>query len=472
MGKQNDFRARTVASLRIKGLKEKSYRNAWTGHVKGVEAAAAVPEWQELRQRARDIKLHTLDHLDTYLEEFADNVEKNGGHVCFASTGKEALDYVLDVARRHGVDKVAKGKSMASEELHLNAVLEEAGIQPVETDLGEYIVQLSGEPPSHIITPVMHMSRQEIGELFARELGIEYTENPQKLTAVARGILRGQFLTAPMGFSGGNFLVAETGSLVLVENEGNIRLSTSLPKVHVALIGMEKVIPKLRDLAVFLRLLPRTGTGQKMTGYASILSGPRRAGEVDGPEEFHVVLLDNGRSKILADPHKRQILSCIRCGACLNACPVYRTVCGHGYDSVYPGPIGKLLGPHAVGTDHGEDLPSGSSLCGACTEVCPAKIDIAHLLLHLRSESVRAGGDDLLWRAGFSAWAEVTQRPQLYRAAAAMAKLGKAALDRTVGEESVPPPVSGWTQSRKLPPFARRSFDQWWKDTDGGKNDE
>lgn len=465
------FRARTATSLTRAGLKERVQRNAWSGHLSREEAVAELPEYEDLRERARAIKLHTLDHLDRYLEQFADKVERNGGNVLFASTAKEALDYIVAVAERHGATKMVKAKSMAGEELHLNPALEAAGVEPRETDLGEFIVQLSGEPPSHIVTPVIHLTRHEIAALFVEHLGIEYTDDPQKLTAVARRVLREEFLAAPLGFSGGNFLVAETGTLVLVENEGNIRMSTTMPRVHLAVVGMEKIVPRLQDLAVFLRLLPRCGTGQKMTGYASLITGPRRADDVDGPDEFHVIVLDNGRSELLADPLKRPILSCLRCGACLNACPVYRTVSGHAYESVYPGPIGELLGPHCIGTDHGEDLPFGSSLCGACTEVCPVKIDIAHLLLHLRKEAMQTSLD-LVWKAGFGAWSLVAQYPELYRTAAALAKLGLAALNSTIGEEAVPPPLSGWSHSREFPKFAKRSFDQWWDDTEGGTKDE
>ena len=468
----DDFRTRTADSLTKDGLKQRCQTNAWLGHTKRAHAAAQMPEWQQLCAWARDVKRHTVEHLADYLEEFTRNAERVGTQVHYASTAAEAVQQVAEIAKQHREGPITKGKSMVSEELHLNGHLEAAGLLPLETDLGEYIVQLAGDRPSHIITPVMHMDRQQIGRLLADKLGLDYTDDPQALTAVARERLREAFLAAAVGVTGANFLIADTGSIVLAENEGNIRLCTTLPRVHIALAGLEKLLPRLADLGGFLRLLPRCGTAQKMTGYVSLLTGPRRAGEVEGPEEVHVILLDNGRSALLADPHKRQILTCIRCGACLNACPVYRTVGGHAYDSVYPGPIGKLLGPHSIGTDHGTDLPFGSSLCGACTEVCPVKIDIAHLLLYLRQEAVKSGHGDFLWNAGFSAWSTATQYAPLYRAGAALAKLGRAALDRTGGLEALPGPLAGWSRTRAFPPFAKRSFDQWWKDTQGGQEVE
>ena len=355
---------------------------AGTGRLADGRRKSLLPDWQELRQHAHDIKQHTLDHLDWYLEELERNIVARGGKVIWASTGDEASDFIQNLAHVRGVKLVVKSKSMTTEEIHLNERLEHAGIEAVETDLGEYIIQLSKEKPYHIIAPALHKTREQVAEL----LGQAGDASPEQLTAFARKKLRQKFLAAGIGITGANFLVADSGAIVLVENEGNARLSSSAPPIHVAVAGIEKVIPRAQDLAVFLKLLARSATGQPLSVYTSFLAGAQREGEPDGPREFYLVLLDNGRSRILADKSKRESLACIRCGACLNACPVYRKIGGYSYPWVYSGPIGKILTPQFMGRDQDPWLPFASSLCGACGEVCPVKIEIPRILLELRQE--------------------------------------------------------------------------------------
>src|SRR5215831_9664912 len=343
-------------------------------------------EWQDLRDRARQIKEHAIANLDRYLEEFSSNVERLGGNVLWARDAAEANDIIRKLAVSNGVRLAVKSKSMMTEEIELNHALAAAGVEAVETDLGEYIVQLAGERPSHIIAPAIHKTRGQIADLFTEKLGAERTEEIEKMTALARNVLRHRFARAGMGITGANFAVAETGTIVLVENEGNIRLTNSLPRIHVALMGIEKVIPRLMDLSIFLRLLPRSASGQKMSSYVSFLSGVKQRPDQEGPEELYVVILDNGRTEALANTHLRESLYCIRCGACLNACPVYQKIGGHAYGWIYPGPIGAVLTPQLVGRERAADLPFASSLCGACRAVCPIKINIPDMLLELRYE--------------------------------------------------------------------------------------
>src|ERR1041385_8116655 len=350
------------------------------------EAAASLPNWEALRIEARAIKDEALSHLDRYLDEFARNAEHRGAKIHRAHDAAAANAIICKLAADARARVIVKSKSMTTEETHLNDALEAAGMQVVETDLGEYIIQLADEPPSHIIAPAIHKTRGQIAELFTAELGMPPTDDIVQLTSTARTTLRNRFATADLGISGVNFAIAETGTIVIIENEGNIRLTTSLPRVHVAVMGIEKVIPRFADLDVFLKLLPRSGTGQRLTTYQSFITGTKRHASDEGPEELHVVLLDNGRSRMLAHPVTRQSLACIRCGACLNACPVYQQIGGHAYGSVYPGPIGAVITPQLMGIEKAAQLPYASSLCAACREVCPVKIDIPELLLYLRAE--------------------------------------------------------------------------------------
>ena len=343
---------------------------------------------------------------------------------------------------------------MATEEIHLNAALARRHIEPVETDLGEYIVQLAGETPSHIVVPAIHKTKAQIAALFADKLGIVPSDDVATLTAAARAALRGSFAEADLGISGVNFAVAETGTILILENEGNARLTTSLPRTHVALMGIEKVIPRFADLDVFLQLLPRSGTGQVLTAYQSLLTGTKRRPEDEGPEELHIVVLDNGRSRMLAAAVTRQSLACIRCGACLNACPVYRQIGGHAYGSVYPGPIGAVLSPQLFGLARSAALPYASSLCGACRDVCPVKIDIPALLLHLRAEVVdrRVGKGRLRERLAFSIYAALMARPRVCEWVLRFAR-----------RWGIMPPLGAWTKWRDLRPLARQSFRELWR---------
>ena len=417
-------------------------------------ALATVPDWESARDRARAIKDETLEHLDRYLEEFVTNAERAGARVHWARDAAEACDIIGEIAERHGARTVVKSKSMASEEIHLNAALARRGIEPVETDLGEYIVQLAGETPSHIVVPAIHKTKAQIAALFADKLGIGPSDDVATLTAAARSALRRRFAEAELGISGVNFAVAETGTILILENEGNARLTTSLPRTHVALMGIEKVIPRFADLDVFLQLLPRSGTGQVLTAYQSLLTGTKRTPEDEGPEELHIVLLDNGRSRMLASAVTRQALACIRCGACLNACPVYRQIGGHAYGSVYPGPIGAVLSPQLFGLARSAALPYASSLCGACRDVCPVKIDIPALLLHLRGQVVErgAGKSRVLERLAFRAYAAVMQRPHVFEWVVGVARRLR-----------IMPPLAAWTKWRDLRPLAPRSFREQWR---------
>jgi L-lactate dehydrogenase complex protein LldF len=434
-----------------------------------LQAAAEVPGFDRLRDRARALKREVITHLDFYLGQFADSVQRAGGTVHFAANAAEACSLVIDIARRAGARDVVKAKTMVSEEIELNHALEATGVRAIESDLGEYILQLSHETPAHIVAPAIHKTRIDVADLFEREVDPKRAEDPEELTAVARRALRAVFEKAGVGVSGANFAVAGTGSVVVIENEGNIRFSTTAPRVHVALVGIEKLIPRFEDLAVFLRLLARSGTGQKLTSYTSILTGPRRAGE-DGPHEMHVVLIDNGRTRALADEKMREALYCIRCGACLNACPVYRRIGGHAYGWVYSGPIGALITPELAGLAQARELPFASSLCGACREVCPVKINIPDLLLHLRSqvqETLRAAkpaGSVIPERTAMRVWAWLMASPGRYSWAARLARWTQPVVARRGWiRSSSAYPLSRWTESRDLPALAPKSFRSQWR---------
>jgi L-lactate dehydrogenase complex protein LldF len=425
--------------------------------------------WEQWREQARRIKAHTLDHLDYYLELLHDNVTRAGGTVHFARDAAEANGIVAQLVHSRQVRVATKSKSMVSEELGLNHVLEEQGVEVYETDLGEYIIQLAGETPSHLVAPALHKTKEQVAQLLTDKLGVPYQDNIEEMARVARETLRDKFLQADLGISGANFLVAETGTLVIITNEGNGRLCTSAPRIHIGITGMEKVIPSLEDLAVFLRLLPRSATGQRLTSYVSMVTGPRREDDEDGPEEFHLIIVDNGRSNLLRDPHLREALYCIRCAACLNVCPVYQKVGGHAYGWVYPGPIGSIVSPSLVGLKQAKDLPFASTLCGACRDACPVKINIPRMLLHLRhklaespdpSEKAATGGETLL----ANGYAQLMSHPALL---SAVDKLGRNLQKPLVKNDRIVraplPPLSNWTRARDLPPMPRRTFREIWR---------
>ena len=427
-----------------------------------------VQSWEDLRNQAAEIKRHTLNNLDYYLELLCQQVSHNGGEVHFAKDDREANAIIADLALSRGVKLATKSKSMVSEEMGLNKVLAEIGVEAVETDLGEYIIQLAEETPFHIIAPAVHKTREDVSQLFAEKIHRPGLVEIEDMAQVARETLREKFLQADMGITGANFLVAETGTLVIVTNEGNGRFCTSAPRIHVALTGMEKVIPSLEDLAIFLRLLPRAATGQRITSYVSFVSGPKRSQDEDGPEEFHLVIVDNGRSRLLRDPELREALSCIRCGACLNICPVYRKVGGHAYGWVYPGPIGAVISPVLVGLKEAKDLPYASSLCGACREVCPVKINLPHMLLKLRNrlaESDKASerGVGLLEKLLAQGYCRLMGSPCLLALTRRIVRLVQPALARHGKIGNVPiPPFSRWTKARDLPALPARPFRQIW----------
>ena len=414
-----------------------------------------------VRELAKRIKNHTLQNLDRYLEQFIENVEKLGGHVHFAETGEQACDIITQIAAQTDTKLIVKSKSMATEEVHLNDELIGQGFDVVETDLGEYILQLAEERPSHIVAPVIHKSKEDVADLFHKKLGIEYTTDPPTLTAAARKVLREKFREADMGITGVNFGVAETGSIVLVTNEGNGRFCSSRPRVLVSLMGIEKIVPRRQDLAVFLKRLGKSGTGQRITCYTSLATGPKRADDFDGPEEFHLVLLDRGRSNILAGDF-RAVLRCIRCGACLNACPVYRTIGGHAYESVYPGPIGKLITPLFNSLDEYGSLPLASSLCHACYEACPVRINIPTLLIRMRHELAKQGKLGKFYALGFKMWKMGMMSAFLYRWGAKMAHWFNDWRARDGWHRKLPGMAAGWTDHRDFPAMADKPFHDRW----------
>jgi L-lactate dehydrogenase complex protein LldF len=464
------FQSRITAALNDPVLQIALDRNAERRVLGRNQAFENLPDAEAVRDRARAIRIETLTHLDSYLEQFATNVEKNGGRVHWAVDAKEARRVILNIVKSaahphphtptHSL-LVAKSKSMVSEEIGLNHALTAAGIRVVETDLGEFIVQLRGEPPSHLITPAVHLRREDVSTLFQKQFGMPPTLDVKAMTTVANRELRRVFFSADVGLSGVNFGVAETGAIAIVTNEGNGRLCTTLPRLHIALMGIERLVPTLGDLEVMLRLLPRSATAQKLTAYVSLLTGPRRDSEPDGPEELHVVLLDNGRSRTLGTELAESLL-CIRCGACLNVCPVYREIGGHAYGSTYGGPIGSVVSPALFGSDFGE-LANASTLCGACRDICPVRIDIPKMLLAVRGQQIDAGRAPLWLKLGMKAWRWAMSTPARYRAAQRLAAFGSRLLARVNRIRRLPPPLNAWTKRRDFPVFASEPFRARWK---------
>ncbi|WP_199140518.1 LutB/LldF family L-lactate oxidation iron-sulfur protein [Pedobacter sp. ASV12] len=406
------------------------------------------------KKKAHTIKWRVMENLDKLLPEFEANFQKRGGKVIWANDAAEAQKEILNIIQKAGGKTVIKSKSMTTEEIHLNEFLEAHHIESLESDLGEYIVQLLGQAPYHIVTPAMHLSKEQIAELFHEKFGTPIDATPQQLTQKARELLREKYLTADIGISGGNFLIADTGSIALTENEGNARLSTTFPKIHIAIVGIEKLIPSIADLDLFWPLLASHGTGQNLTVYNTILSGPRQANETDGPEEMYVVLLDNGRTNLLAQKEQRQALYCIRCGACLNACPVYKNIGGHTYDTTYSGPIGSIITPHFKGMAEFKHLSYASSLCGKCSEVCPVKIDIHKMLLLNRRDAASAHENSKTEEIGWKLWKKGMQKRSLMDMVGGKAK--NFFLKRFFKKS--------WGKYRSMPEIANKSFAKQWEE--------
>jgi len=433
---------------------------------KRAKAVAGLPEFEELREAARDIKNHTLDHLDLYIEAYEARVAAAGGHVHFAETAADARDIILGICRRVGARTVTKGKSMISEEVGLNEHLAAHGIEPVETDLGEYIVQLRGEVPSHIIAPAVHVNQDQVEADFRRvhtHLPIDRDlREPTNLLAEARGVLRDRFLAADVGITGANFLVAETGSSVIVTNEGNGDLTQILPRVHVVIASIEKLVPTLDDAATIMRVLARSATGQDMSVYTTVSTGPRRPEDPDGPEEYHVVILDNGRTAMLGTEYQ-EMLRCIRCGACMNHCPVYHAVGGHAYGATYPGPMGQVLDPAIFGLELTHHLPNASTFCGRCESVCPMMIPLPKLMRHWRDKEFERGLSPATQRWGMRFWAFFAARPRLYRLATRLAMKALGNLAGGEGRLRSLPVAGGWTKHRDMPAPEGRTFIDLYK---------
>ena len=457
----NAFNQRAAAALQEPAMLAAVRDTAARKQQGRLEAWAQLRDLPALRDLAADLKRHTLDHLDRYLAQFIERAEALGARVHTAATCRDAVDIITRIARDAGAETYVQAKSMTAEEIGILRALQKLGLEAYETDLGEYVVQLDGDRPSHIVTPIIHKNRRAIAQTLARALDCPYTEDPGRMVAAVRRHFRDVFRRADLGLSGVNFAVAETGTMCICTNEGNGRYAVSRPRIHVALMGLEKLIPRLADLSVFLKLLASSSTGQQITVYSTLLTGPRRPDDPDGPEQLHVVILDAGRSQVLGGPF-REALACLRCGACLNVCPVFRNVGGHAYASTYPGPIGKVISPLlGVGEDCHE-LPHASSLCGACLEACPVKIDIPQLLLEHRAGQVEGGRLDrvktLAYRLAFFAM----RRRWTFRLGQRFMRLFLSALSRDGWVRRVPGPAGGWTEARDIPVNPAQTFHDYW----------
>lgn len=460
------FKKNASAALKDANLQQ-SLTKVKAGFVaKRARRRSELPEFDTLRDEARDIKNHTLSHLDLYLEAYEAKVKAQGGHVHWAGDAAEACQIIGDICKAQNARTVTKGKSMVGEEIALNDHLEQVGMQVVETDLGEYLIQIRGEAPSHIIGPAIHLSREQIEADFRREhshLPSERSlDDAPKLVAEARDVLRKRFVAADVGITGANLLIAETGSSVIVTNEGNGDLTQTLPDTHIVIASIEKIVPTLEDANTILRILARSATGQDMSAYTTFSTGPRRDSDPDGPENYHVVLLDNGRSAMLGSEFQ-DMLRCIRCGACLNHCPVYNAVGGHAYGWVYPGPMGAVLTPSLVGVEEAGHLPNASSFCGRCEAVCPVHIPLPKMMRHWREREARSGGLDWRQRLPLAAWAFLAKRPALYRAAMSVGVAALSLMSRKRGRISALPLASAWTRNRDLPAPQGQTFQSQWQ---------
>ncbi len=457
----HDFPAAHLKALANTGVRGAVMRATQTFNLAREDRYAELPDVEALKAYAATVKDHALEHLDYYLGRLADNIEARGGHVHFAVDGADANQIILDITKAANAKLIVKSKSMVTEEIELNQALETAGMKVIESDLGEYILQLEGEHPSHIIGPAIHKPKSEVDELFHKLYDVPLGSSADVLAGKAREIIRQDFLNADVGISGVNFAVAESGSIVIVENEGNARLTTSRPRVHIAVMGLEKVIPNIHDLGVFLKLLPRAATGQRSTVFVSLISGPKTELEVDGPEEFHVVVLDNGRSSVLADIEMRASLRCIRCGACLNTCPVYQQLGGHAYGWVYSGPIGSVLDPGLLGLPEAKSLPFASSLCGACGDVCPVKIPLPQMLVTQRTRAVASGLMPAVETLGIKAFKNLMKNPALYKLSSKMGRFVK--WGKTMPNFGIAP-LSSWQATRDFPAPNQKSFRDLWNE--------
>tara|TARA_Y100001960_G_scaffold333705_1_gene440425 strand:+ start:1224 stop:2663 length:1440 start_codon:yes stop_codon:yes gene_type:complete len=460
-----NFRNKAAETLEDKQIQQ-SIEHVYTGFFQGrLSAASETPNWEQLRSKGKEIKDHTIAHLDYYLNLLANNVQKNGGNVFFANDAEEARNHIIQIAREKDVKTVIKSKSMVSEEMGLAEAMNDEGFETVETDLGEYIIQLANETPYHLIAPAVHKSRSEVAKLLDDNFREgDPVPDANRLTMLARKKLRSVFERADMSVTGANFAVAESGSIALVTNEGNGRMTTSVPRVHVAVMGMEKVIPSIQDLSTMLRILIRSATGQRISTYVTMVNGKRSPDEEEGPVEFHLVIMNNGRDKLLRDSQTRESLNCIRCGACLNACPVYRKVGGHAYGWVYPGPIGAIVSPVLTGLKDASNLPGASSLCGACHDACPVKINIPRMLLELRyrtaegsaskSERSSSAKERTVWKL----WKIGMMGRRRFDLGSRTSGLLLRPLVRNGWMRIAPPPISGWTLTRDFPSFASKSL--------------
>ncbi|WP_066187991.1 LutB/LldF family L-lactate oxidation iron-sulfur protein [Gracilibacillus timonensis] len=456
-GIDNDFMRQAVSSAQGRFRKGR------------LSQAEELGDWEDWRQLGSEIRSHTLENIDYYLYQLSEQVEKRGGHVFFAETAEEANDYIENVVKKKEAKKVVKTKSMVTEEIGLNHTLEQAGADVVESDLGEWILQLDEDPPSHIVTPALHKNRQQIRETFADKKGYDQTDVPEELAAFARQQLREEFLSADVGITGCNFAIADSGAVTLVTNEGNAEMVTSLPDTQITVMGMERIVPSWEDMEVLVSLLTRAAVGQKLTSYITAITGTRLEGEVDGPEDYHLVIVDNGRSKILGTEFQ-SALHCIRCAACINVCPVYRHVGGHAYNSIYPGPIGAVLTPLLDGYDDHKELPYASSLCAACTEACPVKIPLHEQLIRHREiiveEEKRSPAMERIAMKGFAQWAS---HPAAYKLSTKMARTALKPWTKEEYVEDGPGPLKGWTDVRDFPAPGKQSFRSWWSNHQKGE---